>query len=41
MAVSLSRNMLLKPEKEGLPGSEALMKTPDDSLQGGDTGGRV
>jgi hypothetical protein len=31
MAVPLSGNMLLKPEKKGLPGSETLMETPDDS----------
>lgn len=41
MTIPLSGNMLLKPEQEGLPGSEALMETSDDPLQRGDTRGGI
>jgi hypothetical protein len=38
MTVTLSGNMLLQPEQKGLTGSDALMETSDDPLQGGDSG---
>jgi hypothetical protein len=41
MAIPISGNMLLKPEKKGLPGSETLMETSDDLLQGVDTRGGI
>jgi hypothetical protein len=41
LAVPLSGNMLLKPKQKGLSRSEALMKTPDDPLKGGNSRGGV